>query len=94
MSDTSTGAAGGVGNDLSEGGLACAGRPPEEDGGEELVGFNGTTQELPFAHNMLLADEFFEGARAHARGERRLLLHTLLHGMVKKIVRHAMIISE
>jgi hypothetical protein len=32
---------------------------------------------------MFLADVFFERTRSHARGERRFLIHALLHGVIE-----------
>jgi hypothetical protein len=39
---------------------------------------------------MLLADILVQRARAHAGGQRCLLFHTLLHGMVEKVIAHRM----
>ncbi len=74
-----------VGDDLRQGGLAGAGRPPQEDGREEFVGFDGAPQQLAFAHDVLLADVFFQRARTHARRQRRFGLHTFLQGVVEEI---------
>ena len=57
------------GDDAGEGGLAGAGRAPEDHRGE-LVGVDGAAQDAPLADEVLLADELVEGARPHARGER------------------------
>ena len=77
-----------VGNDLRQRGLACSRRPPQDDGREQPVRFDGAAQELALADDVLLADIFIQRARAHARGERRLCLHAFLHGMVEKVLSH------
>ncbi len=74
-----------VGDDLRQGGLAGAGRPPQQNGREEFVGFDGAAQQLALAHDVFLADELLQRARAHARRQRRFGLHTLLHGVVEKV---------
>jgi len=72
-----------VGNDLRQGGFASAGRPPQDDGREELVGFDGAPQQLALTDDMLLADEFLQCARTHTSRQRRFVFHTFLHGVVE-----------
>jgi hypothetical protein len=43
---------------------------------------------------MFLSDVLIQRARAHTSRKRSFLLHAFLHGMVKKIVSHMMIIRE
>ena len=76
--------AGGVGDDARQGGLAGAGRAVEDDRAE-LVGLDGAAQEPPGPDDVLLADELVEGARAHARGQRRLALDQFLAAGVKQV---------
>ena len=74
-----------VGDDLGQGGLAGAGRAPQDDGGEQPVGLDGAPQELAGADDLLLADELVQGARAHAGGQRGFGVHAFLHGVVKEV---------
>ena len=60
---------GDAGDDFGERGFAGAGRAPEDHGGG-IVALDLNTQGLAGADKMFLADELFEGARAHAVGER------------------------
>ena len=41
---------GGIRNDLRPCVLACARRPPQNDGREQLIGFDGAVQKFPLAH--------------------------------------------
>ena len=74
-----------VGDDLRQGGFAGAGRPPQDDGREEFVGFDGAPQQFALADDVILADVFFQRARTHARGQRRFGLHPFLHGVVEEV---------
>jgi len=58
-----------AGDEAREGGFAAAGRPPEEHGCE-IVGFDLDAEGFAGAEEFFLADEFVEGAGAHAFGER------------------------
>ena len=78
-------ALGGVGDDLRQGGLAGSGRSPQDDGGEQPVGFDGAAQQFALADDVFLADILIQRARAHPRGERRFAFHAFLHGVVEKI---------
>src|SRR6266496_3080758 len=48
-----------------------AARRPGENHRWQTIGFNCPTQKFSRPEDMFLADEFFEGARAHPRSERR-----------------------
>ena len=74
-----------VGDDLRQGGLAGAGRAPEDDGREQPVGLDGAAQELARADDVLLADVLVQGARAHAGGQRGFGFHAFLHGVVEEV---------
>ena len=74
-----------VGDDLGQGGLAGAGRPPQDDGREQPVGLDGAPQQLAGADDLLLPDELVQRARAHAGGQRGLGIHAFLHGMVEEV---------
>ena len=76
--------AGGIGNDLRQRRLARAGWPIEDEAAQ-LIGLNGATQQPPGTNDVLLADVFLEGARAHARRQRRILLQPFLVGLLKEI---------
>ena len=52
-----------------ESGFAAAGRSPEKHG-TEIVGLDLHAQRFAGTEKFFLADEFVEGARAHALGER------------------------
>ena len=56
-------------NEARESGLAAAGRAPEKHGAD-VVALDLETQGLAVAEKFFLADEFVEGAGAHAFGER------------------------
>jgi hypothetical protein len=45
----------------------------------------GAPQELAGADDLFLADEFFEGARAHAGSQRGFGIDAFLHGVVKEV---------
>ena len=79
-----------VGDDHGQRGLAGTGRPPQDDGREKPVGFDGAAQELARPDDVLLADELVQRARAHPGGQGRLAFHAFLHGMGEEI--HAPII--
>ncbi len=74
----------GVGDDARQGGLAGARRAVEDDRAE-LVGLDGAAQQPARADDVLLADELVQGARAHARGEGRLLLGQFLAAGIEEI---------
>ena len=74
----------GVGDDPRQRGLARA-RRPVEDHRAELVGLDGAAQQPARPHDVLLADELVQRARAHPRGERRFLLGQLLAAGVEKV---------
>ena len=61
--------AGLFGDDFGEGGLADAGRAPEDDRGG-IVALDQHAERLAGPEEMLLAGELVEGAGAHALGER------------------------
>ena len=48
-----------TGDDIRQRGLAAAGRPPEDNRGNP-PGFDCPPQHTPFAHQVLLADEFVQ----------------------------------
>jgi len=56
-------------DEAREGGFAATGRAPEEHG-TEIVGFDLHAKGFAGAEEFFLADEFVEGAWAHAFGER------------------------
>ena len=56
-------------DEAGEGGFAAAGRSPEKHGGE-IIGFDLHAEGFAGAEEFFLADEFIEGARTHAFGER------------------------
>ena len=58
-----------AGDEARESGFAAAGRSPEEHRGE-IVGFDLDAERFAGAEEFFLADEFVEGAWAHALGER------------------------
>jgi hypothetical protein len=58
------------GDDAGEGGLAGAGRTPEDDRGQ-LSGFDEAPQQAAGAHEVLLTHVVVEAAGTHARGEGR-----------------------
>jgi len=62
-------AAGEAGDDARESGFAAAWGAPEKHG-TEIVGFDLEAERLAGAEEFFLADEFVEGAGAHALGER------------------------
>jgi hypothetical protein len=55
-----------VGDDLGQGGLAHAGRSPEDERAG-VVALELHAQRLAGSEDVLLADELLEGARPHAR---------------------------
>jgi len=57
-----------LGDQSAEGGLARAGWSPE-DHRFDVAGFDGRSQGLSGCEQVLLPNKFFEGARAHPRGE-------------------------
>ena len=81
-----------VGDDGGEGGFARARRPPQDDGGEQAVGFNGAAQEFARPDDVLLPDELVQGAGAHPGGERGFGLHFFLHGVGEQV--HVGIVSR
>src|SRR5207253_1941697 len=64
-------------DDAGEGGLAGAGRPPEDDGAE-AVGGDQVAERAVGADEVRLADELVEGPGPHARGEGRERIEALL----------------
>ena len=56
-------------DEARERGFSAARRPPEEHGAEVVV-FDLNAKRLAGTEQFFLADEFIEGARAHALGER------------------------
>lgn len=78
-------ALGQVGDDHGQGGLAGARGAPEKDGGEEAIGFDGAAEELAGSDDLLLADEFVEGARAHAGSEGRFAAQAIVHGVGEEV---------
>ncbi len=73
----------GVGDDARQGGLAAAGRPPEDDR-RQLVGLNRAAQQTARPNDVFLADELVQRARAHARGQRRLVSGRLLAAQIEQ----------
>ncbi len=63
---------GGIGNNIGQGGLAAARRPPEDNRGQ-LASFNGPPEHAPLAHELLLADELLKIRWPHPGCQRRLL---------------------
>src|SRR5262249_46323792 len=85
-------ALGDLGDDVGEGGLAGAGRAPQDEahGGvvvDELAERRSRRGEVP------LPDHLIEGARAHADGERRRLLLRSLAGLVEQTVHRARLLA-
>jgi len=76
---------GGIGDELGERGLAGAGRTPQDDGREEFIGFGGRAQKFALRGDAFLPDKFLEGARPHARRQRRTALQAFLHRVVESI---------
>ena len=74
----------GVGDDARQGRLAGA-RRPVEDHRAELVGLDRAAQQPARPHDVLLADELVQGARAHPGGERRLFLGQFLAAGIEEI---------
>ena len=60
-----------VGDDAGKGCFAGAGRAPQNDG-RELVCLNGASEDVAFANDVLLPNEFIEGCGPHAGGKGRL----------------------
>ena len=60
---------GGVGDDPGQGGLAAAGRAPE-DQRAEAVGLDQAAQKLALPKDVVLTYVFRDGARPHALGQR------------------------
>jgi hypothetical protein len=58
-----------LGDDVGQRGFTCA-RRAVEDHGTEAVGLEHAPQQLAGAEEMVLADEFIDRARPHARGQR------------------------
>src|SRR6185369_4275222 len=54
-----------------------------QDDGTELVGLDGPAQEAARTKDMLLPDEFIQGARPHARGQGRILAALDLGGRTR-----------
>ena len=78
----------GVGRDeVGKGGLAGAGRPPQQHRGH-LVRFNGAAQDAVGAGQVPLPNEIVECAGPHAGREGRIGVAALLHGIGEK-VRHS-----
>ena len=61
---------GGAGDHLRQGGLAGSRRPVEDQGGE-LIRLDRAPQQAPRADDVPLTHEFVQGARPHARRQRR-----------------------
>ena len=74
----------GVGDDARQRGLAGAGRPVE-DHRAELVGLDRAAQQPARPHDVLLADELVQRARAHPGGKRRLFLGQFLAAGIEEI---------
>jgi hypothetical protein len=64
-------AVGGAGDQVRDGGLAAARRPPEDDG-EGAVARDELAQGRPGGEQVALADELVEGPGAHAYGQGRV----------------------
>src|SRR5262245_9096942 len=73
-----------LGDDVSESCLSRA-RWAEKDDRGESVGLQQPSQELPFTQELVLTDEFVQGAGPHACWERLSLAQVLLVGFAKKI---------
>jgi hypothetical protein len=69
-------ALGGVSDDHGQGGLARAGRAPQDDGGKQPVGFDGAAQELAGAEDVFLADVLVQVARASGLPDAEFWLST------------------
>ena len=67
--DLHEGEVGGVGEEAGDGGLADAGRAPEDDGAEVALGEHPAERGVG-AEEVVLADDLLEPARAEAVGER------------------------
>jgi len=76
---------GAVGDDHGQGGLACAGRTPEDDGREEAVGFDGPAQQPSFAHDVFLPHKLFQPTRSHPRCQGSLALDLFLATVFKEV---------
>ena len=74
-----------VGDHHRQGGLARAWRSPQDDGGKQLVNLNRPAQQFARSQDVLLPDVLVQGARAHARRQRRFGFHPVLHGVGKKV---------
>ncbi len=57
-----------------------------------MVGLNGAAQQATRADDVLLANVLVKRARAHARGQRRILLQPFFVGLLKEI--HAPILPQ
>ena len=71
--DRLEGGLGSCGDEAGEGGLAGAGRSPEDERGQ-TPGGDGAEQDAVLPDDLLLADELVEGAGAHSFGQRRVSL--------------------
>ena len=69
-------------DEAREGRLAAAGRAPEDERGFELPVLEDAPEDLPFADEILLADELVEAPRTHPlrQGRRHIALEEILHG--------------
>src|SRR6476661_10575094 len=56
---------------MGQGGLATAGRAPQNHGGE-TVGVDRVPERPPLADNLVLASQIIEGMGAHPFGQRRI----------------------
>jgi len=73
-----------VRDDVRQGGLAGAGRPPQDDR-RELVGLDGAAEQAPRPDDVLLPDEFIQRLGAHPHGQRRVAKLALFAGVIKEI---------
>ena len=78
-----------VGDHHRQGGLARAGRPPQDDGREQPVGFDGAAQQLARPEDILLPDVLVQRARAHARRQRGFVFHAVLMAWVKRSIQES-----
>ena len=78
-------AGGRISDDHRQRRFAGAWRPPEDEGGEQPISLNGAAQQPPLADDVFLADELVQGARAHARRQRRFATNLLLPAVLKQI---------
>ena len=75
-------------DDAREARLARAGGPVQ-DHRRELVLLDGAAERGPGSDHVGLPDELVEGARSHARGERRSLAYGILGALREQVVHSA-----